>query len=125
MSGSLAIIGLGPGEAHYLTPSALAALEAASDLVFSPDSKQFVYSARLNGAAMVMLDNSRGTDGVPTIPVKPFFYGLPTEPKVAWIESKNSNDMALVMANGAAGNASKVMKNVSDAVSGPGFEGNA
>ncbi len=33
MSGSLAIIGLGPGEARYLTPSALAALEAASDLV--------------------------------------------------------------------------------------------
>jgi precorrin-3B C17-methyltransferase len=33
VSGSLAIIGLGPGEARYLTPSALAALEAASDLV--------------------------------------------------------------------------------------------
>lgn len=33
MTGSLAIIGLGPGEARYLTPSALAALEAASDLV--------------------------------------------------------------------------------------------
>ena len=33
MSGSLAVIGLGPGEARYLTPSALAALDAASDLV--------------------------------------------------------------------------------------------
>jgi precorrin-3B C17-methyltransferase len=33
MTGSLAIIGLGPGEARYLTPSALAALEAASDIV--------------------------------------------------------------------------------------------
>jgi len=33
VSGSLAVIGLGPGEARYLTPSALAALDAASDLV--------------------------------------------------------------------------------------------
>ena len=33
MTGSLAIIGLGPGDARYLTPSAQAALEAASDLV--------------------------------------------------------------------------------------------
>lgn len=33
MTGALAIIGLGPGEARYLTPSALAALDAASDLV--------------------------------------------------------------------------------------------
>jgi len=33
VTGSLAIIGLGPGEARYLTPSALAALEAASDLI--------------------------------------------------------------------------------------------
>jgi precorrin-3B C17-methyltransferase len=33
VTGSLAIIGLGPGEARYLTPSAQAALEVASDLV--------------------------------------------------------------------------------------------
>jgi len=33
MTGSLAIVGLGPGEARYLTPSAQAALDAASDLV--------------------------------------------------------------------------------------------
>lgn len=33
MSGSLAIVGLGPGEAHWLTPAAQAAIEAATDLV--------------------------------------------------------------------------------------------
>lgn len=33
MSGSLTIVGLGPGEAHWLTPAAQAALDAASDLV--------------------------------------------------------------------------------------------
>ncbi|WP_332685448.1 precorrin-3B C(17)-methyltransferase [Bosea sp. (in: a-proteobacteria)] len=33
MTGSLAIVGLGPGEARYLTPSAQAALAAATDLV--------------------------------------------------------------------------------------------
>lgn len=33
MSGSLVIVGLGPGEAHWLTPAAKAALESASDLV--------------------------------------------------------------------------------------------
>jgi precorrin-3B C17-methyltransferase len=33
VTGSLAIIGLGPGEARYLTPSAKTALEGASDLV--------------------------------------------------------------------------------------------
>lgn len=31
--GSLTIVGLGPGEAHWLTPAAQAALDAASDLV--------------------------------------------------------------------------------------------
>jgi precorrin-3B C17-methyltransferase len=33
VSGSLTIVGLGPGEAHWLTPAARAALEVASDLV--------------------------------------------------------------------------------------------
>lgn len=33
MSGSLTIVGLGPGEAHWLTPAAQGAIEAASDLV--------------------------------------------------------------------------------------------
>lgn len=33
MSGSLTIVGLGPGEAHWLTPAAQAALETATDLV--------------------------------------------------------------------------------------------
>ncbi|MGO4675960.1 precorrin-3B C(17)-methyltransferase [Bosea sp. 2YAB26] len=33
MSGSLTIVGLGPGEPHWLTPAAQAALEAATDLV--------------------------------------------------------------------------------------------
>lgn len=33
MSGSLTVVGLGPGEAHWLTPAAQAALDAASDLV--------------------------------------------------------------------------------------------
>ncbi|AOO84320.1 precorrin-3B C(17)-methyltransferase [Bosea vaviloviae] len=33
MVGSLTIVGLGPGEAHWLTPAAQAALDAASDLV--------------------------------------------------------------------------------------------
>lgn len=33
MSGSLTVVGLGPGEAHWLTPAAQAALEAATDLV--------------------------------------------------------------------------------------------
>ncbi len=33
MSGSLTIVGLGPGEAQWLTPAAQAALDAASDLV--------------------------------------------------------------------------------------------
>lgn len=33
MTGSLTIVGLGPGEAHWLTPAAQAALDRASDLV--------------------------------------------------------------------------------------------
>jgi precorrin-3B C17-methyltransferase len=33
VSGSLTIVGLGPGEAHWLTPAARGAIEAASDLV--------------------------------------------------------------------------------------------
>lgn len=33
MSGSLAIVGLGPGPARWLTPAAAAAIEAASDLI--------------------------------------------------------------------------------------------
>lgn len=33
MSGSLTVVGLGPGEAHWLTPAAQAAIAAASDLV--------------------------------------------------------------------------------------------
>ena len=33
MTGSLTVVGLGPGEARYLTPAAQAALDAASDLV--------------------------------------------------------------------------------------------
>jgi precorrin-3B C17-methyltransferase len=33
VSGSLAIVGLGPGPAHWLTPAAQAALDAATDLV--------------------------------------------------------------------------------------------
>jgi precorrin-3B C17-methyltransferase len=32
-TGSLTVVGLGPGEAHWLTPAAQAALDAASDLV--------------------------------------------------------------------------------------------
>ncbi len=32
-AGSLTVVGLGPGEAHWLTPAAQAAIEAASDLV--------------------------------------------------------------------------------------------
>ncbi len=32
-TGSLTVVGLGPGEAHWLTPAAQAAIEAASDLV--------------------------------------------------------------------------------------------
>jgi len=33
VSGSLTVVGLGPGEAHWLTPAAQAALDAATDLV--------------------------------------------------------------------------------------------
>ena len=33
MSGALVIVGLGPGEAHWLTPAAQAAIDAATDLV--------------------------------------------------------------------------------------------
>lgn len=33
MSGSLTVVGLGPGEAHWLTPAVQAALEAATDLI--------------------------------------------------------------------------------------------
>ena len=33
MSGSLTVVGLGPGEARYLTPAAQAALDAATDLI--------------------------------------------------------------------------------------------
>ncbi len=68
---------------------------AISDLRYSPDSKKLVFVGYGGGRYSVVFDNQLESEGVPMIPVKPFFYG--SESTVAFVQGASLHDMALVM----------------------------
>lgn len=71
------------------------ALGNITDIAFAPDSSRLVYVGFENGQHHVVFDNESVMDGAPSMAVKPFFYGPGHE--VAFVQSRNRNDMALVM----------------------------